>query len=196
LQVSDSGFDKEVDQAAADWQRYKVCNNDIGYNSMMQQTDSLIKKYQNLISKSLPPGAATMAAPSPPTHVAQPLATASATPKTQGATICPATPGGPAHPAISWEEVRVKAQGYCSSNWTLSRLDTACYVEQFRQARLRAGPCTDFWSVAAKMHPLAIFPIVIFYIVEIVTDSFWAVTLARSSSDAVRKEGFSVKLKH
>ena len=53
------------------------------------------------------------------------------------------------------------------------------------------------WSMAfAKMHPLAIFPIIIFYIVEIVTDSFWAITLARSSSDTVRKEGFSVKFEH
>ena len=53
------------------------------------------------------------------------------------------------------------------------------------------------WSMAfAKMHPLAIFPIIIFYIVEIVTDSFWAVTLARSSSDATGKEGYSAKLEH
>ena len=38
------------------------------------------------------------------------------------------------------------------------------------------------WSMAfARIYPLAIFPIVIFYIAEIVTDSFWAVTLARSS---------------
>lgn len=38
------------------------------------------------------------------------------------------------------------------------------------------------WSMSfAKMHPLAIFPIVIFYIAEIVTDSLWAVTLDRVS---------------
>jgi hypothetical protein len=48
----------------------------------------------------------------------------------------------------------------------------------------------------AKMHPLAIFPIVIFYIVEIVTDSFWALTLARGSSDAAGREGYSAKLEH
>jgi predicted Na+-dependent transporter len=53
------------------------------------------------------------------------------------------------------------------------------------------------WSMAfAKMHPLAIFPIVIFYIVEIVTDSFWALTLARGSSDAAGREGYSAKLEH
>ncbi len=36
------------------------------------------------------------------------------------------------------------------------------------------------WSMAfATMHPLAVFPIVIFYITEIVTDSLWAVASAR-----------------
>lgn len=39
------------------------------------------------------------------------------------------------------------------------------------------------WSMAfAGTYPLAIFPIVIFYITEIVTDSFWAVALTRDSS--------------
>ena len=155
------GFDYGVNKVAAAWNREQACS-DQGWSLMKQRVDSFIERDKDGILKTLPPGAASL--PAPPRQVAaalpqsvtktssQQAATVSATPETQSARICPATHDSLAHPPISWEEERKQVEYYCSKNWTLSHYDTACCVEQYRQARLQAGPCADKSNVALQMH--------------------------------------------
>lgn len=158
-QVLDQSFDQSVNESATGWNREQSCS-DPGFSSMKQRVDSLIAQYKDRILQNLPPGAASLPAPPRPDAVMpqsaisnsrQLPATASAKQETRGVTNCPTGRHDWTPPKL-WEEEKKDVQHYCSTNYTLSRYDVACCVEEFRQARLKAGPCVDFYNVVSAMH--------------------------------------------